>query len=98
MRSYTKILVLLVVACTFTCCRTPQYSFQQDKINYKVYNVIAKDMAIVNYYIPFKQELENEMNRVIGNTEYILTPSCSQVETSAGNFFTGPLLEIGNLS
>lgn len=97
MRSYTKILALLVVASTFTYCRTPQYSLQQEKINYKVDNSIAEDTAIVNYYIPFKHKLENEMNRVIGYTEYSLTRSRSQVETSAGNFFTDALLEIGKL-
>ena len=95
MRSYKKILALLVVASTLTYCRTPQLTLQQEKINYRVDNTIAEDSSIINYYLPFKQKLENEMNRVIGYTEHSLTRSRSQVETSAGNFFTDVLLEIG---
>ena len=95
MRSYTKTLALLVVASTLSYCSTPKLTLQQEKINYTVDNNIAEDTALVNYYLPFKQKLESEMNRVIGYTENNLTKSRSEVETTSCNFFTDAILEIG---
>ncbi|MCA5005747.1 5'-nucleotidase C-terminal domain-containing protein [Sphingobacterium sp. WQ 366] len=58
-------------------------------------NSITADTSIVNYYIPFKQKLESEMNRVIGYSDNHLTRTRIDAESLAGNFFVDAMLEIG---
>ena len=95
MRAFTKIFALLVVVSSFTYCTTTKFTSIHQTNTYKVDSSIAEDTSIINYYLPFKNRLENEMNRVIGYSEYHLTKSRSQVETTAGNFLVDALLEIG---
>jgi 2',3'-cyclic-nucleotide 2'-phosphodiesterase (5'-nucleotidase family) len=95
MRSYTKIFALFVTVFTLTNCSTPRLTLQNETHTYKVDNSIAEDTAIINYYLPFKQQLENEMNRVIGYAESSLKRNPSQPESTAGTFFAEALLEIG---
>ena len=95
MRSYTKIFALFVTVFTLTNCSTPRLTLQNETHTYKIDNNIAEDIAIVNYYLPFKQKLESEMNRVIGYSQTNLTRSRVDAESTAGNFFAEALLEIG---
>lgn len=95
MRSYTKIFALLVGVLTLTNCSTPLLTLQKETHTYRVDNTIAEDTSIVNYYLPFKQQLENEMNRVIGFSETNLMRNPSQPESTAGTFFAEALLDIG---
>lgn len=95
MRSYTKIFALFVTVITLTNCSTTRLTLQNETHTYKIDNSIAEDTTIVNYYLPFKQQLENEMNRVIGYTESNLVRNPSQPESTAGTFFAEALLEIG---
>src|SRR5690606_33119072 len=84
MRSYTKIFALLLTVITFTNCSTP-----------KIASLQSADIYIVNYYRPFKEKMEQEMNRVIGHTTNSLTKSRSEAEFTAGNFFVDAMLAIG---
>lgn len=95
MGSYFKILALFVSAIMLTNCSTRQLVLLKETHTYKVDNSITPDTAIVNYYLPFKQQLESEMNRVIGYSETSLTRSRVEAESTAGNFFVEALLEIG---
>ena len=94
MRSYSKILALFVTVLTLTNCSTSKLALHQETHTYRVDNSITEDTSIINYYLPFKQKLESEMNRVIGYSEKTLTRSRSLAETTAGNFFTDALLAI----
>lgn len=95
MRSYNKILALLLTVITLTNCSTAKFSSSQSADLYRIDNTIAEDSSIVNYYTPFKTKLESEMNRVIGHTTHNLTRTRAEAESTAGNFFADALLEIG---
>ncbi len=70
---------------------TPEPTYQQ----YQIDDAIEADSSIIAYYAPYKQQLEAEMNRVVGRTQVALTKPGNVPETLLGNFFTDALLEEG---
>lgn len=65
--------------------------YQQHEINAS----ITPDAGVVAYYTPYKQQLDTEMDRVIGRSEALLTKPRSAPETLLGNFFADALLAEG---
>lgn len=69
-----------------------------DKPTYQQYAInsdIVSDPEIEAYYQPHKQQLEAEMNRVIGSSALDMARNRSMPETIIGNFFTHALLQEG---
>ncbi|GGH23296.1 5'-nucleotidase C-terminal domain-containing protein [Dyadobacter endophyticus] len=67
------------------------------KSEYKQYGIdqqVGADSAIIRYYQPFKDKMQAEMNRVVGQTEEALTKP-SNPETLMGNFFANAMLKEG---
>ncbi|GGB80085.1 5'-nucleotidase C-terminal domain-containing protein [Dyadobacter sediminis] len=65
--------------------------------NYKQYAIDAQtgaDSAFINYYLPYKEKMQAEMDKVIGQTEQELTKPAAP-ETLMGNFFADALLTEG---
>ncbi|WP_257667999.1 5'-nucleotidase C-terminal domain-containing protein [Parapedobacter tibetensis] len=81
----------------FAACSGPKkfvlttHEYQQHKIN----SDIPPDSAYIRYYGPYKQQLEAEMNRVIGYADVSLTKPGNAPETLLGNFFADALLSEG---
>lgn len=68
--------------------------FTVQKDEYKQYSIdslAGVDSSAVKYYLPYKKQMEAEMNRVIGQSEQELTKP-SVPETLLGNFFSEALL------
>ena len=61
---------------------------------YGIDNQFAVDSSVVKYYLPYKQQMEAEMNRVLGQTEEALTKPAAP-ETLLGNFFSDAMLAEG---
>jgi 2',3'-cyclic-nucleotide 2'-phosphodiesterase (5'-nucleotidase family) len=64
---------------------------------YKQYGIdqsVGVDSSLIRYYLPYKNKMEGEMNRVIGRTEQPLTKT-SAPETLMGNFFSDAILTEG---
>jgi len=68
---------------------------KQEYKQYKIDNEIQPDSTYIRYYQPYKQQLDAEMNRVIGHTDVTLTHPRSEPETLLGNFFAEALLTEG---
>jgi len=84
----------LFVALLTSCHRyfvpaSHQYTQQQ------IDSTLTPDAAYMEYYRPYKQQLEAEMDRVIGHTDVALTKPSNVPETRLGNFFTDALLAEG---
>lgn len=73
----------------FTPAAQPAYQ------QYQIDGAIDADSAIIAYYTPYKQQLEAEMNRVVGRSAVALTKPGNVPETLLGNFFADALLEEG---
>lgn len=52
------------------------------------------DSSLVKYYLPYKKQMDAEMNRVIGQTDQELTKT-SDPETLIGDFFSDAILAEG---
>jgi len=64
---------------------------------YKQYAITQEtgvDSSLVRYYLPYKKQMESEMNRVIGRSERELTKP-SEPETLMGDFFSDAILAEG---
>ncbi|UIR54509.1 5'-nucleotidase C-terminal domain-containing protein [Sphingobacterium sp. SRCM116780] len=79
--------VLLSISCSKRLSPT-QKDFKQYEINKNT----SDDDAIVAIYTPYKQQMQAEMNRVIGFSEFALTKEKAP-ETLMGNFFTQALMD-----
>ncbi|QRR00493.1 5'-nucleotidase C-terminal domain-containing protein [Dyadobacter sandarakinus] len=90
---YGRLISMLLLACTAGCHR-PLTVSKNDYIQYSIDQQLPQDSAIVRYYLPYKEKLQQEMNRVIGQTEQELTKPADP-ETLMGNFFADALLTEG---
>ncbi|NIJ54351.1 5'-nucleotidase C-terminal domain-containing protein [Dyadobacter arcticus] len=67
------------------------------KNEYKQYGIdqqAGEDSSIVKYYLPYKEKMQAEMDKVIGQTEQALTKP-GQPETLMGNYFADAMLKEG---
>ncbi|WP_353720511.1 5'-nucleotidase [Dyadobacter sp. 676] len=67
------------------------------KSEYKQYGIdrqVGADSAIIRYYQPYKDKMQKEMDRVVGQTEAALTKP-PEPETLMGNFFADAILREG---
>jgi len=86
--------ILALVALLASCHRyfvpaSHQYTQQQ------IDSTLTPDAAYVEYYQPYRQQLEAEMGRVVGHTDVALTKPGNAPETRLGNFFADALLTEG---
>ncbi|MBV2225355.1 MAG: 5'-nucleotidase C-terminal domain-containing protein [Sphingobacterium mizutaii] len=58
-------------------------------------NQIAEDTAITNYILPYKNQLEDKMNEVLGYAPEALIKNRNLPESELSNFFSDALLAIG---
>lgn len=86
---------VIICLLLLTSCKTANLHIVNSPITYSVNSSIEADTAIVNYYMPFKIQLENEMNRQIGYSDYFLNKDATVPEFLVGNFFADALLEMG---
>jgi 2',3'-cyclic-nucleotide 2'-phosphodiesterase (5'-nucleotidase family) len=81
--------IFLVVSC--------QKHLTVSKNEYKQYGIdqqVGADSAIIRYYQPYKDKMQAEMSRVIGQTDQALTKP-SDPETLMGNYFADAMLTEG---
>ncbi|MCY4778943.1 5'-nucleotidase [Sphingobacterium sp. UT-1RO-CII-1] len=89
--SFSNWLLIAVILSLSSSCRTKLVPSTIQEQYYTIdYNIIA-DTMILNYYKPYKEKLDAEMNRVIGfSNQHLSKPAIP--ETLVGNFFVDALL------
>jgi 2',3'-cyclic-nucleotide 2'-phosphodiesterase (5'-nucleotidase family) len=80
---YFVIALLLVLG----ACTSGNHIVKSARSEYQVNNSVAVDSAIIKTYLPYKVQLEAEMNKVIGYAEVVLTKKSEKPESVLGNFF-----------
>jgi 2',3'-cyclic-nucleotide 2'-phosphodiesterase (5'-nucleotidase family) len=78
----------------FTSCQRHLSISKSDYEQYSINQQTTEDSSVVKYYLPYKQKMQAEMNKVIGQTEQELTKP-STPETLMGNYFADALLAEG---
>ncbi|WFB62411.1 5'-nucleotidase C-terminal domain-containing protein [Sphingobacterium sp. WM] len=91
-----SVLFWMSVLLVFSSCKT---SFYQTAVSNKqmleINNQIPEDTAISRYILPYKNQLEDKMNQVLGYAPEALIKNRNLPETQLSNFFADALLAIG---
>ncbi|SKB90995.1 5'-nucleotidase, C-terminal domain [Sphingobacterium nematocida] len=95
MRTFKTLSLAIVIAWTLAGCKTTYVPKLSEPTTYAINSSLPEDSTIIRYYTPFKQQLDQEMNRTIGYSTRHLTKSRSDAESLAGNFFADALLAMG---
>ncbi len=84
------------VLMVFSSCKTTFYQAAvSNKQMLAINNQIAEDTAITNYILPYKNQLEDKMNEVLGYAPEALIKNRNLPESELSNFFSDALLAIG---
>jgi len=87
----------LAFICSVLLISSCNRHFNVAKSDYKQYSIdpqTGADSAFIKYYLPYKEKMQAEMGKVIGQTEQELTKP-SAPETLMGNFFADAMLTEG---
>lgn len=95
LKNYRRVILSLVFGPILmsSCNRHFTVSGNQYK-EYAVDQSVGTDSSLVKYYLPYKKQMDAEMNRVIGQTDQELTKT-SDPETLIGDFFSDAILAEG---
>lgn len=91
-----KSLALLALGLGGASCSkyfTPREQAVYTKV--QIDSTLTGDPAFLQLYAPYREQLEAEMNRVVGYTDVNLTKPSHATETRLGNFFADALLTEG---
>lgn len=87
-----KSLIFLLVISVFCACSTKYALVKSNRADYHINNDVAVDSSVIKTYLPYKMQLDAEMNKVIGYTEVALTKATLATESVLGNFFADAVL------
>ena len=65
---------------------------QSNRVKYAINSTVPEDSNAIKMYLPYKEILDVEMNKVIAYTDVTLTKSFLLPETLMGNFFADAVL------
>ncbi len=73
-------------------CSTKYSLVKSNRADYNINNKLSVDSSIVKTYLPYKNQLDAEMNKVIGYSTVDLTKQPMLPESLMGNFFADATL------
>lgn len=87
-----KYLIFLLLSGSLTSCSTQYAVVKSNRVDYQITKEIGVDSGVVQTYLPYKLQLDAEMNTVIGYAEVALTKATPATESVLGNFFADAVL------
>lgn len=87
-----RFLYFLLTTALLSACSTKYALVKSNREEYSINNNLAVDSNVIKMYLPYKSELDKEMNQVIGYTAVALTKSSKLPESVLGNFFADAVL------
>lgn len=91
-RSYLTLLAAIICLIGASCSKYFVPHGQAAYTKLQIDSTIIADSSYVAFYMPYKQQLEAEMDRVVGRAAIDLTKPNDTPETLLGNFFADALL------
>jgi 2',3'-cyclic-nucleotide 2'-phosphodiesterase (5'-nucleotidase family) len=82
-----RLSILTFIAAFLAACSTPYAITKSNREEYAINEKVGVDSTIVKAYLPYKTVLDQEMSKIIGNTEVALTKASTLPESVLGNFF-----------
>ena len=80
-------LLFIIAILSLTACSTRYGLVKSNREDYNINNKIEVDSSIIKTYLPYKIQLDAEMNKIIGYSDVALTKQSSVPESVLGNFF-----------
>lgn len=91
-RSLISGLTVIAVGLLFSC--SSGYKLvKANRAEYVINEDLTADSTIIKAYLPFKEQLDGEMNQVLGYSEVLMTKSNELPETLLSNFFSDAILQ-----
>jgi 2',3'-cyclic-nucleotide 2'-phosphodiesterase (5'-nucleotidase family) len=87
-------LIFSIVLLSATSCHRHLTVSKSDYKQYSMDTQLTADSSVVKYYQPYKEKMQAEMSKVIGQTEQELSKPATP-ETLMGNFFSDAMLTEG---
>jgi 2',3'-cyclic-nucleotide 2'-phosphodiesterase (5'-nucleotidase family) len=92
---YRKVALSVIFATTFlSSCNRHLSVTKSEYAQYGIDASTEQDSSVIGFYLPYKQKMEAEMSRVIGQTDRALTKP-AEPETLMGNYFADAMLTEG---
>lgn len=73
-------------------CSTGYQVVKAERADYAINKDVAVDSSVIKTYLPYKQQLDAEMNEVLGYSEVEMVKNNETPESILGNFFSDAVL------
>jgi 2',3'-cyclic-nucleotide 2'-phosphodiesterase (5'-nucleotidase family) len=85
-------IVLITISLLLSC--SPSYRVvKTNRADYAINKSLAVDSVLIKTYLPYKEQLDAEMNQVLGYSEVAMAKNNDLPETILGNFFSDAVLQ-----
>lgn len=74
-------------------CSSGYQLVKAKRADYAINNDLAVDSTVIKTYLPYKQQLDSEMNQILGYSEVAMIKNNDLPETILGNFFSDAVFE-----
>jgi len=92
--SFKPRIYLLAISLLFLgSCSTKYALVKSNRAEYNINKDVAVDSSIIKLYLPYKTQLDVEMNTVIGHSAVTLAKQTNTPESVLGNFFADAVLQ-----
>jgi len=93
LRHLFKVSIAASTVSILLSCSSGYKVVKANRAEYAINNNLAADSAVIKTYLPYKQQLDAEMNQVLGYSEVAMIKSNDLPETVLGNFFSDAILQ-----
>lgn len=84
---------VLITALSFVSCSQNYQLVKANRAEYPINASVSPDSSVIKAYLPYKQQLDAEMNQVIGHSEVQMPKVDTIPESLLGNFFADATLQ-----
>lgn len=74
-------------------CSSGYKLVKANRAEYAINKDVAADSSVIKTYLPYKKQLDDEMNQVLGYSDVAMIKSNDMPETILGNFFSDAVLQ-----
>lgn len=83
----------LLLGLGLASCSSGYKLVKASRADYAIDQAVLPDSTVIKTYQPYKQQLDAEMNQVLGYSEMAMTKNNDQPETVLGNFFSDAVMQ-----
>ena len=93
LKSLCKECLAVLAASLLLSCSSGYKLVKANRTEYVINKDVAADSTIIKAYLPYKKQLDGEMNQVLGYSQVLMTKNNELPETLLSNFFSDAILQ-----